>query len=396
MVFKSMSIDSAKAVYLVCKNKREMMCKAHYAEAAKYIVAELSATMGSFPCFVENIGSIFKMDSDVPVHLLDCLNNSVKMFDDPPMASQLECDLSTSVAPPTLNETSPELLDQIFMVESKKLLLLFRHCPVCGTAIDRKAGGSVRLHVMGTTPIVDVACGMCWISQTTQRRWEGLPESKGEERIRKRTRYHHSSRMKHSDKHEPKSERCYWNGNLASRETTENSLCHVQDNLHEDQSTSFNKPERKKSRSSPLKATCIASEVAAAAGGLSNLCGNRKKLIPHDILDCLNEYALKIDETLWLTPPHVAHFVDGSFSPSDEIDESEVAGKEYDNDIFSKRFRIGNEATRNTEQEAADGTACGDGIEEGGIPCEDLLPDREIKMRGVSPSPGGCSESKDI
>ncbi|KAK6027720.1 hypothetical protein OSTOST_06249 [Ostertagia ostertagi] len=492
MVFKSMSVDSAKAVYLACKDKRKMMCKVHYAEAAKYIVAELSATVGTFPRFVEGVGSIFKKDSDVPDHLLDCLNNSVKTFSgsiivtardvghflngnlvryyensnpdnnmcsnwppDLPMASQCEYDLSMSEAPPTLSETSPELLDEIFMVESKKLFLLFRHCPVCGTAVDRKTGGSVRLLVMGTTPIVDVACGVCWISRTTQRRWKGLSESKGEKGVRKRTRDEHSSSLKHSHNYEPKSERCYWNENLASQETTQDFLCHIQDlKPFEGQSTSYDKP--KESRISPLNkskillryrcvlcgytrdlcfgrmssssrqltgvlltslmffksmgldrarmvyhvclkrrkmlckkhyreaATCIASEVAAAAGGLSNLCGNEGKLrdfeIPSDILDCLNACARHIDETLLLTTANVAHFVDGSFSPSDDIDESEVADVEYDNNITSKRSRMDEEVTQNREQESARGTVCVDGIEGGEFPCEDLFSVHDIKV----------------
>uniref|UniRef100_A0A183GR82 CBP/p300-type HAT domain-containing protein n=1 Tax=Heligmosomoides polygyrus TaxID=6339 RepID=A0A183GR82_HELPZ len=100
------------------------------------------------------------------------------LLQDLPMASLSQYDLSSSEAPPTLSKTVPALLDEIFLVECKKLFALFRCCPVCGIAIDAKAGGYARLYLdEGTpTPTVDVACGMCWITKSTQRRWKGVSD----------------------------------------------------------------------------------------------------------------------------------------------------------------------------------------------------------------------------
>lgn len=48
---------------------------------------------------------------------------------------------------------------------------------MCGIAIEKKNEGSVQLQKHEATVYVDVACGVCWISNGTHRRWQGIREA---------------------------------------------------------------------------------------------------------------------------------------------------------------------------------------------------------------------------
>ncbi|ETN74028.1 hypothetical protein NECAME_13252 [Necator americanus] len=62
--------------------------------------------------------------------------------------------------------------DQLFVVEGRKLLELFRYCPICGTDMDA-SGGSFRLTAVGKAPVVDLFCLRCLKEKGKKTRWEG-------------------------------------------------------------------------------------------------------------------------------------------------------------------------------------------------------------------------------
>ncbi|ETN74029.1 hypothetical protein NECAME_13253 [Necator americanus] len=62
--------------------------------------------------------------------------------------------------------------DRNFVVEGKKLLELFRYCPICGTNMDA-SGSSFRLSAVGNAPVVDFLCMQCLKEKGKGTRWEG-------------------------------------------------------------------------------------------------------------------------------------------------------------------------------------------------------------------------------
>ncbi|RCN47807.1 hypothetical protein ANCCAN_06144 [Ancylostoma caninum] len=214
VLYVPMSPNAAKALYMSCRDKRKMMCKRHFAEAARFIADDLFSELDDVPSFVFDIGSIYKKDSDVPDLLVQDLNDCVRNIDEtititaadighflngylvrhsytsednnqavvrwpPDRCDQIlepHYDLISSVPPPSLEETDAKLLDQFFLVDANKLYYLFQYCPVCGIAIEKKNQGSVRLQQHEATAYVDVACGVCWLSNGIHRRWQGIRE----------------------------------------------------------------------------------------------------------------------------------------------------------------------------------------------------------------------------
>ncbi|KAL6728537.1 hypothetical protein Aduo_010301 [Ancylostoma duodenale] len=63
--------------------------------------------------------------------------------------------------------------DRLFLVEGKKLLELFRHCPKCGANIEADSS-SLQLSVRGSAPVVHVFCQRCVKEEGVEIRWEGL------------------------------------------------------------------------------------------------------------------------------------------------------------------------------------------------------------------------------
>ncbi|KAL6728536.1 hypothetical protein Aduo_010300 [Ancylostoma duodenale] len=214
VLYVPMSTNAARALYLSCRDKRKMICKRHFAEAARFIADDLFSELDNVPSFVFDIGSIYKKDSDVPDLIVRDLNDCARHIDEtltitaadighflngylvrhsyttenddqavvrwPPDLCEetLEphYDLISSVPPPSLEETDAKLLDQFFLVDANKLYYLFQYCPVCGIAIEKKNQGSVRLQQHEATAYVDVACGVCWLSNGIHRRWQGIRE----------------------------------------------------------------------------------------------------------------------------------------------------------------------------------------------------------------------------
>ncbi|EYB97374.1 hypothetical protein Y032_0141g2233 [Ancylostoma ceylanicum] len=214
VLYVSLSMNTARAVYMSCRDNRKMMCKRHFAEAARFIADDLFSELDDVPSVVSDIGSIYKKDSDVPDVLVRDLNDCARNIDEtltvtaedighflngylvrnsytsegniqvitgwPPdrcdLSLEPHCDVISTVPPPLLEETDVKLLDQFFLVDASKLYYLFQYCPVCGIAIEKKDQGSVRLQQHEATAYVDVVCGVCWISNGIHRRWQGIRE----------------------------------------------------------------------------------------------------------------------------------------------------------------------------------------------------------------------------
>ncbi|EYB97376.1 hypothetical protein Y032_0141g2234 [Ancylostoma ceylanicum] len=67
----------------------------------------------------------------------------------------------------------PPFHDRLLLVEGKKLLELFRHCPKCGANIEAD-NTSLQFSVVGSAPIVQVFCQRCIKEDGVEVRWEGL------------------------------------------------------------------------------------------------------------------------------------------------------------------------------------------------------------------------------
>ncbi|RCN47806.1 hypothetical protein ANCCAN_06143 [Ancylostoma caninum] len=63
--------------------------------------------------------------------------------------------------------------DRLFLVEGKKLLELFRHCPRCGANVETD-NSSLQFSVRGSAPIVHVFCQQCVKEEGVEIRWEGI------------------------------------------------------------------------------------------------------------------------------------------------------------------------------------------------------------------------------